>query len=227
VTRRYQGAIAVLTVVVAGLTVRAQTEDMAQWVADHPVVRALAADPQQARNFRAYIAWLEDKAPDASLVAEFLRDERRPLDALAVVIHEQVEFREWQRLGHAIDDIMTVEYYREQYPTVYPIAHRRAIEAEFDVIAHAARRLGFSPVPALAYNLVSPLLDHHGVPPDRLHRRLRFNEEIAGQAGVVTREHLEVAIAVFERGGHSYGDRDQVLKSAEQLLETLLSALGP
>jgi hypothetical protein len=216
--------IVALSVSVAGLTVRAQPQDVAQWVADHPVVRALAADPQQTGHFRAYITWLEDKAPDAKLVAEFLRDERRTLDALAVIIHEQVEFREWQRLGHAIEDIMTIEYYREQYPTVYPIAHRSAITAEFDVIAHAARRLGFPPVPELAYNLVSPLLDHHGVPPDRLHRRLRFNEEIVGQAGTVTREHLKMAIAVFERGGHRYGDRDQILESAQRLLETLAEA---
>jgi hypothetical protein len=33
-----------------------------------------------------------------------------------------------------------------------------------------------------------------------------------------------MAIAVFERGGHRYGDRDQILESAQRLLETLAEA---
>ncbi len=186
-------------------------------VSDYQMFAKLARAAEQNAAFDTYMRWVAGLGvPDAVLVVGLMDSPDTTVDGLATVFHERVEFQEWLDLGHRLDDIMTVAYYQEHYPGVYPIAHKAAISEELALIRHAAAKAGFRAVPELAYALVTPLAERHGVAPGRLARRLKHNPELL--SADVTDEELELAIRFYEVGGYCYRDREAIKQGARAFL---------
>jgi len=188
-------------------------------VADYPLLVALRKDTHFSGEFERYMKWVASLGvPDAVLVVGLMESDDKTLDSLATVFHEMVELKGWLDLGHPIENIMTVAYYQEHYPTVYPVAHRKGVLEEFSLIRYFATHEGFRDAPVLAYALVAPLVERHGTTPSRLVRRLKYNPEYLGVR--VNAEDLELAVQVFERGGYRYTDRAKIIDGAKEYLAT-------
>jgi len=187
--------------------------DAASQLFDYHPYQTLARDSEFTQQFNEYMEQLYNfNVPDAVLVFGMMKNNERTLNALEVIFHEEVELRGWMELGHSFKDIMNVEYYRAHYTDVYPVAHRKAVKAQYGLVKHFAAATGFPDIPAYAYALVSPLAELYGVSVDRLVRTLRYNPEITSET--VTTEDLKTAVKVYETGGYTYKDSAKLISEA-------------
>lgn len=194
------------------------TVDVTPQFSDYRPYQELAQDSVLAKQFHAYMEQLYNlKVPDAVMVFGMMKDNMRTLNALEVILHEEVEFRGWLELGHSYKDIMDVDYYRAHYSDVYPVAHSKAIKAQYGLVKHFAAEKGFADIPAYAYTLVSPLIELHGVPTAKLLRMLRYNPEITAEK--VSPGDIETAAKVYETGGYTYKDRSKIIADAIAIIQ--------
>jgi len=198
--------------------------DVSADIGNFPDYARIESDEQLAIEFPAYMKWLADLGVrDAVMVYRWMQDGTLSLDAVTAIFHEKVELAAWKKLGHKLKDIMTLEYYQKHYETTYPKAHREAMFSELGLTAHFAAAKGVKNIPQLAYVLVHPLVEHHGVPVAKMVGRLKFNSEYLDAR--VTTQHLKDAMRVFEMGGHQYKDAASILKQAQQVIG--VQASGP
>ena len=161
-------------------------------------------------QFQRYWAWLHElEIPDVAYLSALPTED---LERLAMVFHETIELRGWLRLGHRFPDIMNLDYYKQHYEEVYPVAHAAAMQAELGLLQRFAARVGIPRVPAHAFVLVGPMVERRGVTAAMADRRLRFNPDLAGE--LPTQAELDRAARVYEAGGYHYRDRKRVLDDA-------------
>lgn len=191
---------------------------------EHEPYRAMERDREFHEAFHSYFRWLAGlEVPDAIYILGFMEQNTRRLDALSMIFHEKVELAAWLELGHRLEDVMTLEYNQEHYPEVYPTAHSRAMRAELELIEAFAHEQGMATAPALAYVLVAPMAEERGVEVALMARRLRHNPEY--QDATVSRQHLDNATQVYERGGYRYQDRQRLIDEALRFVQS--RATGP
>ncbi|MBF0548579.1 MAG: hypothetical protein HQM08_29380 [Candidatus Riflebacteria bacterium] len=190
-------------------------EDASSIIKDYPMYKELEQDAQISRQFEQYMQWLSDKAPDGAMVYDLMKNKIGTVDAISTIFHEKVEFYGWLTLGHKYEDIMNPEYYRNHYMEVYPIAHRKAVIDEINLIKYFAQKKGFPNIPEVAYNLVSPLLERRGATAAQMQNRLKYNLEYQPQVLFVTDADLETAVKIYEQGGYKYVDREKILSEAK------------
>ncbi len=193
-------------------------DDVASAIQEYPVYKALEANETISKQFLQYMEWLSDKSPDATFVYQLMQNKANSLDAIAVIFHEKVEFYEWLKLGHRFEDIMTVEYFQKHYPDVYPIVHRRALIEEINLIKYFAQKKGFSNIPEIAYNLVSPIIEKYNVSVARFQKRLKVNLEYQAQMQFLSENDLKIAITVYEAGGYQFKEKDRIFAEAMTLI---------
>jgi hypothetical protein len=193
----------------------ATIKDSTPYLVDYFPYKEVEADTNLSGEFSKYIRLLASlEVPDAQFVVSLIDQNDKTIEALSLIHHEKVELREWLRLGHRLQDIMNVEYYREHYKEVYPVAHSLAIVAEMELLKHYASKRGFSYVPELAFGLVTPLVEQRQESVENVARRFRYNPEYTKQKNDLRREDLEVATQVFEDGGYCYENLKDLLEQA-------------
>lgn len=188
-------------------------------IQDYPYYQTLENNQQLSEQFEKYMEWMSDKSPDAKLVFGFMQNPIKTIDMISTIFHEKVEFAEWLNLGHNFDDILTIEYYKKHYMDVYPIAHKKAIIEEINLLKFFTKTKGFTEIPEITFNLVSPLLEYHSVPVDKLHKRLKYNFEYNSALSSVTKTDLETAMKIYETGGYKYDPSIDHIKNAMTFIE--------
>jgi hypothetical protein len=179
-----------------------------------PEFAKIADDADFNRQFQQYMQFSSDKSPDGKMVFAMMNDNKKSLDVLATIFHEQVELAQWLKLGHRFADILTVEYNQKHYMEVYPVAHRAAVIEELALLQYFAhKKCGFE-IPEIALNLVSPMIEKFGVSVERFQSRLKFNLEYNAQLRYVSDSAIAKAMQVFESGGYQYKKRDRILAEA-------------
>ncbi|MCP4467732.1 MAG: hypothetical protein GY813_13410 [Halieaceae bacterium] len=191
--------------------------DVAALVGDYEPLVMLDSDTELEPRFTKYIDWLvELGVPDATFIHELEQAHTTRLDAIALILHEKAELQEWLKLGHAFEDIMTLEYYQKHYEEVYPVAHRKAMSIELGLLKHFAAKRGFRQIPELAFVLTTPMVEQRKVPVDRFVRRARYNPEFT--EAKLTRADFDVATRVFEAGGYRYENREAIVEAAARFV---------
>lgn len=190
-------------------------KDVTISIADYPLYQDLEQDHDLEKKFVRYMEWLAGlKVPDAVFVFDLVQRNVRTLEALSLIFHEKVELLNWLELGHRFEDIIQVDYYNAHYSEVYPIAHRRALIEEMNLIQHYAKKQGFNHILELAFTLVSPMVEQRKTSVVTLTRRLRFNPEMLNQKVQINRRTLETAVNIFYDGGYCYLDRTGLINEA-------------
>jgi hypothetical protein len=190
-----------------------------------PEFHRLWTDQTFRRQFDQYMRWLASPgigAPDAVYLMDAVDAGVNSIDLQSAIFHEMIEFKNWMSLGHKFNDIMTIEYYRQNYPVVYPTAHCHAIIDQTQLLNTFARRKGLGSVPILAYDLVFPDYERREslnqlLPIPMLVRQLKFNQSQFDEK--LVSGDLEMALQVFERGGYSYQNSALLLSYATAFLQ--------
>jgi hypothetical protein len=189
-------------------------DEIENQIKDFPCYKLLDENKEVTKQFNEYMKWMSDLSPDGKAVYAMMQLKSKNIFLISQIFHEKVEFWQWMQLGNKFKDIMTVKYYQKKYPVVYPIAHRKAVIEEFNLIKQFALKNGFKNIPEAAYMLASPLSEYYGVPLDRAFRRFKFNWEYEAQVPFITKDEINTAIAVYEKGGYSFKDKEKVLNVA-------------
>ena len=200
------------TTVLLGTTIEKQLEGYSPY-------NQLKKDYQFQEDFNAYIDWMKDKSPDADAIYKMIQAKDNNIFTISQIFHEEVELNQWLLLGNKLDEIMNVEYYKNTYPAVYPIAHKKSILEEFALINYFAQRNGYPELPDAAYALASPLPEYFDVPLAKSYNRFKFNWLIRSQTPVITKEEIETAAEVYEKGGYNYKDKDKIINNAVEFVK--------
>ena len=193
-------------------------EDVASIIRGYPMYDELEKNQIVSKQFIQYMEWMSDKAPDGKLVFDLMKGNARSLEAISTIFHEKVEFNEWLNLGHRFEDIMTIDYYQKHYMEVYPIAHRRALIEELNLIKYFAQKRGLKNLPEIAYSFVSPLIERYNVPVLKSQNRLKFNWEYQPQIQFLSEDDIKNAIEVYEVGGYTFKDKNRILSEALSII---------
>lgn len=201
-------------------TVKAEdlNNDVTPIIQDLKSYKELESDDLFNSQFLEYITWMNDSSPDGKYTYNFIKTNNKTLYSLSVIFHEKVEFKNWLLLGHKLEDIMNGEYYQKHYPEVYPIAHRKALIEEINLIKYFAKKNKYPNIPELAYILVSPVIQDYNTNIERVFRRVKYNLEYEAQRSFITYLDLEIALLVFEMGGYKYNDRSKIKNEALEFL---------
>lgn len=166
-------------------------------------------------NYLEWIVSLDGEGSDANYTLKQINSEHQTLDGVSIAFHEKVEFLYWLELGHEIEDITKIEYYQANYMKVYPVAHRRSMVAEMNLIKYFSKKHSIDGVPELAYLLVHPMREKRKsgdmlIPLKGMATRLAFNIEYHIQS--VSKDDLVKAIKTFELGGYQYENKLKILE---------------
>ncbi|MCB0420387.1 MAG: hypothetical protein KDD61_05295 [Bdellovibrionales bacterium] len=165
------------------------------------------------KRLEIYIDWLSSLGTrDAQLVQKYMHSSACSIDKIANVYHEMIELQAWLDLGHQYEQILNIDYYQTHYTKVYPIAHKKAIRLEIDLLNYFAKINGLGEIPALAFTLVNPLIEEFKVNPQKILTRLKFNREFLEKKPSCS--DIKRAALVYQTGGYLYKNKEEVIRQA-------------
>lgn len=194
-----------------------------------PEYSALWHNHKLRSQFDQFMRWLASPdiaAPDAVYLLQLVDRGDSSIELQSHLFHEYIEFNNWMRLGHKFSDIIDVEYYSKNYPTVYPVAHCNAIVAEKKVLNTFAKQNKISEVPMIAYDLAFPDYEKrqelaNALPTPLMVRQLRFNKEFFHER--VDVDDIRTAMRIFQNGGYRYNHPEVIVDAGSNFLELSLS----
>lgn len=189
-------------------------------VKEYPLFKQIENNKEFMEQFNKYMELASQWSPDGKKVYALMLAPEKTLSDLSTIFHEKVELMEWMNLKHKFEDIINPEYNRDHYMEVYPVAHRKALIEEISLLKFYAIKKNFPNIPEVAYNMVSPLIEHYGVPVARMQGRLKFNQEYLAQVRFLTRADIETAIKVYEDGGCRYKDKERLINESLELIKS-------
>ena len=188
-------------------------------VKDYPLFRQIENNKEFMGQFNQWMEFASTASPDGKKVYAIMQSKEKTLDQISTIFHEEVELQEWMNLKHKFEDIIKPDYNNAHYMEVYPIAHRKAVIEEINLLKYYAMKKNYPNIPEMAYNLVSPLIESYGVAVERMQRRLQYNQEYIAQTKYITRKDLETAIKIYEDGGYKYKDKDRLINESLELVQ--------